>query len=104
MKVTREFLAELLDKMYDSCNIPEFEVRENYSGRGMYEKECLGFVSSNVLNIHGTLTATLAETERDCDAAGEYYDGPSWYDFNPRSDSMGLDFIVYYPNIQIEDE
>lgn len=103
MEISRTAFDDLLDRLRDCWNIPEFEVRENYSGRYMYDKVCIGFVSNNVLFIHGALTAILAEIERDADNEGEDYTQPSWYDFQPVTDSMGLESIVYYPNITVVD-
>ncbi len=59
------------------------EVREGYSGRGMYGKECYGIVCENSIEC---IEAAFAMGLRGA-----------------KTDNMGLRYIVYYPNPRIED-
>lgn len=65
------------------------EVQENYSGRGMYGKTCVGVVLDNANSIYDIMS-DLAERENRMPA--------------PSQDSMGLSTIFYWPRIQYEDE
>lgn len=85
MKISREDFEQL--EM-------DFQVRDDYSGRGMYGEKCFGIVGSLVdlltminviielgLNIH---IETLARS--------------------PQQDNMGREMIYYFPNLQVEDK
>jgi len=71
-----------------------YEIRA-YSGRGMYGKECLGFVTENSLQA-------VAEI---CSAS--WFNDGDEFEFmlpdifaNARTDNMGYDTIIYFPNIE----
>jgi hypothetical protein len=75
--MSSEDLDSLFEDIADEC---EGSVRYGYSGRAMYGKRCYGVVTSDVgACIH-------AAKERGLE--GE------------RSDNMGLDMIIYWPNIE----
>jgi hypothetical protein len=103
MEITRKQLEALISEIHDLWNAPEFDVREDYSGRGMYGNECIGFVTDEPFKVHGAICAILSHIETQLDCDGEAYDGPNWTDFVPLTDSMGLSSIVYYPQISIVD-
>ena len=63
-------------------------VRGDYSGRGMYGRQCLGVVVPNISALF-TLGQMLAEH----DWMGE-----------PDTDSMGRSFIAYWPSVQVSRE
>ncbi len=59
------------------------EFQSNYSGRGMYGKECVGVICSDPMSL--------------CLVLGrEGFD----VDLTPRMDNMGRDMIVYFPDLQ----
>ena len=62
----------------------EANVREQYSGRGMYGKNCVGIVTSNPVEVI-ELAAQVGIT-------------------GAKMDSMGMDTIVYWPKIQFVEE
>jgi hypothetical protein len=102
MQMTNAQLNDLIDTLHGfSRPMIEFEMRDDYSGRGMYGKACLGFTTDSPLALHGAICAILAEQERDADNDGEIYEGICWYELSPATDSMGLSSILYYPNVQI---
>lgn len=98
-EISNEYFNELVDQMYDFG--VDFEPRTDYSGRGMMGKECIGFVTENPAKFLMTLGAILAVDERNADDAGATYEGLCYYDMVPRTDSMGLDSIVYFPNVAV---
>lgn len=91
-------LDKLLNDLYDYSNLSNIELNINtsYSGRGMYGKECVGFVTDNSLVFVMALTSYLTEQE-----GYESDTYPRWYDLNPQVDSMGLSSIVYFRNWQL---
>lgn len=84
----------LIDLLYDAG----LEVREDYSGRGMYGKTCVGFVVENGAELR--TVAELVGNEED-----EYTRAELVILFRQaRTDSMGRDStIVYFPRVRLED-
>ena len=101
MQVTRRYVQNLLDEMFD-FGLDEAEIRFEYSGRAMYSKTCVAFVTPEALKLVMTMAAVLAINEKDADDSGATYEGLCWYDLNPRMDNMGLDTVVYFTNVQVE--
>lgn len=66
-----------------------FETRK-YSGRGMHGKECLGVQAER-------LHATLLDIGAICGTAGMNVPNGT------RVDELGLDWIIYWPNIKFEE-
>jgi hypothetical protein len=95
MKTTPE-AAEVLEEFFD-------DVRTEYSGRGMYGSNCLGIVTGD---SGFSLAQTLMEAREEADEADE--DVRELLDAmlsrEPRTDSMGLDTIYYWPGIQVEED
>lgn len=98
-EINRNYFDGLVSQLYDFGL--EFDVRENYSGRGMYGEECIGFVTDDPSKLLISLGAILAVDERDADDSGATYEGIYYYDLSPRMDNMAFDTIVYFPNISI---
>jgi len=82
------------------CDDNEYDFRENYSGRGMYGKSCIGFVSSDhPFNVAMKLVAYLRfEMGSDCELIDVFTNAGSC------SDSMGRREIIYFPSIRIEEQ
>lgn len=99
--VTRDQLDQAADQLHD-----DIEIRTNYSGRGMYDAQCVGVVVSSLsLAVEFTvaLARVLAETDgdhADIDAVQERV-----ADIADRmaTDSMGYDMIAYWPNMTLTD-
>ena len=75
----------------------------DYSGRAMYGSTCLGLVGHDILPLIIDLILHLQMAHEDdddsCDLTEilqELRDG--------HTDGMGLDVIVYFPNITVSDE
>lgn len=79
----------------------DFEVRMDYSGRGMYGKECIGFVTREYTTFLMALTVALIDSMRYATLDNTI----QWSDLTDvRSDSMGLSTIVYFPDWQLDTE
>jgi hypothetical protein len=104
MHITNTQLDNLREALGDMSQ-PEFdfEVREDYSGRGMYNRECVGFVTDSPLELHGAICAVLAEANAEWDEDTDFY-GIDWFLLKPRADSMGRSSILYYSNLQLVDD
>ncbi len=70
---------------------PDAELRSDYSGRGMYGRTCLGFVVRNPQIIGAAVAIGLACTDID----------PVEMMSHAARDSMGRDFIIYFPEITV---
>lgn len=105
MDITRTQLDALVDDLYDLSQPElEFEIRDDYSGRGMSGKTCLGFVTDNVTTLHGAICAILARAEATGEVSGDFYEGPNWWELRASSDNMGRSGILYYPNLNVVDD
>lgn len=91
MELTREFFDELLGE--------EFDVRDDYSGRGMYGATCFALVgvTSDVLWFASYVTNWFVNPERT-DGGGGY----DWLWENVREDSMGRQAVYYWPSVTVE--
>lgn len=74
-----------------------FEPR-SYSGRAMYGRRCVGVTvdSDKVLSVGARLVAAVLDDSDDPFAIAEEY--AELMD-KARSDSMGLDMIIYWPDV-----
>ena len=79
----------ILEDLAQEVGLYPEAVRTEYSGRGMYGKRCVGIVLDDVTQML-TIGAGLQE------ALGEIP--------NARTDSMGRGMILYFPDLQVEDE
>lgn len=77
------------------CENDGTEFRD-YSGRFMYGKRCTGIVCSNPLETLMSLMGYLI------DYCGEPYDEMRYQLGDPQFDSMGLDFILYFPKVKCD--
>lgn len=83
-----------LIKKFCEENSDRYYVYENYSGRFMFAKTCLGIVVKNGFS-HMEMLIKLTEYMNDADLSGvelEFSEGVS-------VDELGLDMIVYFPNV-----
>jgi hypothetical protein len=82
------------DAMYDA-GLEEECLREDYSGRSMYGKKCIGLVCSL-----GEFLQFIGSYIENCVLAEE---GDDWsWVTNVCSDSMGLSAIWYWPTARFE--
>lgn len=67
---------------------------QDYSGRFMYGRRCIAFVGEDVPRFLISLTRKLCQN-------GEFNLVSAMYS-DVKTDSMGLDSVVYFPNIDAE--
>lgn len=92
MKLTRIQLAQIKSIMTaQGINV---DVRTNYSGRGMYGAECVGFVLQNRLSYIFSLANAIADVVIVNENTTEFE--------NIEQDDMGLDTIIYFPGVTYE--
>lgn len=85
--------AELLRNFCEESD-DKYSIYENYSGRGMFGKKCIGIVVSNghsYMNMMMELTRYLDNYADEIDL--DTLEGMS-------VDSLGMDTIVYFPFCQ----
>ena len=80
---------ELKDLIENFCNEYDYEFRDDYSGRCMFGKTCIGIVGDNTMLI--------------CMQLVEYLNVEGYDDIvnklgSPKTDNMGKSYIVYFPN------
>jgi hypothetical protein len=100
--ISTETFDNLMSRLNDESGLNEIETRINYSGRSMYGKSCVGFVTDEPLKLVMALTAILVDEENSAMESGEDNLYPEWYDLNPRTDNMGMSTIVYFTNWSVE--
>ncbi len=85
----------------------DFELRK-YSGRGMYGKECVGIITPSLAkfmaHVMQSLQYKLDSLEFDPDSTDEVVGNLAQAFKHMRTDSMGLDTIVYFPNMEFVGE
>lgn len=76
------------------------EVRDDYSGRGMYGSECLAIVTDeSSWSLQNALRELVNDLKNvDADVADELR---VILDYEPESDSMGRRAVYYWPSIKV---
>lgn len=101
--------AKQYDDLVHMSDADPDEVRHNYSGRAMYGKEALAYTGDRPIQFAFELAAVLTPQEEF--AAGDNPHPYAVYDDlrdtlgaigEPRTDSMGLGTVYYWPNITVE--
>jgi hypothetical protein len=87
-----------IELLKEFANEYDCKLRTNYSGRGMYGKSCIGFVTDlSPFSLGLELALFLNREDRT-----EMVDTFSQTRVN--EDSMGLSNIIYFPSIQAEEQ
>lgn len=73
------------------CDEYDYDFRDDYSGRCMYGKTCIGIVGGDIDVIYTQLNDYLNNNGYD--------DIINKLGF-PRVDNMGLNYIVYFPHLR----
>jgi hypothetical protein len=88
-----QLTADQQEKLEIFCEENDIGFRKGYSGRGMYGKECIGFVySGNAFSIGLKMAQEFADDREMREVLGEM-DSVS-------QDNMGRDMIIYFPYLQ----
>ena len=88
-------LSNLIRQTAEDCNM---QIREDYSGRGMFGRTCFGLVYSGTA---GQLCACFLRAMDD-DGTGTAQELADLLD-DMRTDSMGYDTIYYFPGWELEE-
>lgn len=95
-------------KLYDRISELGFDTRDDYSGRCMFGDTCFGFVTGDtfigIRLFYEFLRREIEEGdfESECSAILNILDNPVRN--TVQKDRMGLDYIVYFPDISVEEE
>jgi hypothetical protein len=103
----RTVSREVIEYAMMNANLETEDLRDNYSGRGMYGQECFGFVT----NDYGSPFAFFvqlgiigAQNEEDTSIEdSDYFDtgAAEQLAMSAQTDSMGRGSIVYFPGWQV---
>lgn len=85
--ITAEQLNDIVREMQDAGDY-EINVRTDYSGRGMYGDECIGFVTDYTAFTLGLIMSHVLGFEEALE-------------LSPSEDQMGRSSIVYFRNLQL---
>lgn len=86
-------MAKIIEEF---CEEYGYSYRNDYSGRCMYGRCCVGIVCQDVLETLVQLCQYIVDTSDDVDLQEVLG--------SPRQDSMGLDSIIYFPAVSEKDE
>lgn len=78
-------------------------IYEQYSGRFMYGAQCFGITISRHASVSAFQLGMLIGNLRE-DSTGNSIDLAEAYDWKCSEDSLGMDQIIYFPNIQWPEE
>lgn len=85
---------EQLDLLRYFCDDNDYRLREDYSGRCMFGKDCVGIVTDD-----GGFEVAMKMVAAFRDEDNELLD--IFMDASSRQDSMGLSRIIYFPGISV---
>lgn len=97
---------KLLKLIVDLHNGEDFLVKVNYSGRGMFGKECLGIVGSDTTTIiYKIMDSIMDKYSDEKDTQLElFHELTEILSGGSKQDSMGLNIILYFPDLEIDEE
>jgi hypothetical protein len=98
--------ASDLEHGCDIAGLRDFQVRTDYSGRGMYGDRCFGITCGGpemALVGLAVLAALNLDDTPDRDGTREQIEGAVEIVRAARTDNMGRDMIVYFPGYQLAD-
>ena len=88
---------ELIEWIVGFCDHYGLAEYRNYSGRGMYGKQCVAIVAKNGYASVGLLTYHIWEQASE-EARAE------WEEIlhDTHSDNMGTNVVIYWPKLQVQ--
>jgi len=101
--------VEISRKLYNKLQSVGLRVIDNYSGRFMYGKVCFGVIvgqlATALYDVTEALRRIIITSHTDLDLAKEAADMLEDGKLTElKTDSMGLDYIIYFPHITVEEE
>lgn len=99
--VDRQYIKDALEV----ANIYDWDIRTDYSGRGMYGTECFGIEVDRESDLY-RLFAALGHISGENSVDDEGWDEDCALDLarDAQSDSMGRQIIVYFPGYQLSED
>lgn len=95
--------------IYELLQSEDLDVRDDYSGRFMYGARCFGITVSNfatavyqIMEALRRITDNYGNESDTVEEAEKLLDCEEW--LHPKTDNLGLDYIVYFPDITVEEE
>lgn len=101
MEITKAKFMEAVSHAEENHDI---EVRESYSGRGMYGKSCIGVIGGDegLAEFESALALLTVMDDLDDEVNGHTaLNALTDVQDMRRSDSMGLETVYYYPNLTV---
>lgn len=101
---------EISRKLYERLEEEGLNVRDDYSGRSMYGKMCFGVTVSQLAtalhDVSEVLREIIIKEKRDdldlAKEAADMLEDGNLTEF--KTDNRGLDYIIYFPHITVEEE
>lgn len=81
---------ELENILYNACD----DFRSDYSGRGMFGDTCIGCVVNNTFTFIADIIREISTYDNKEELMEEFADMLN----KAKTDSMGLDMIIYFPS------
>lgn len=102
-EANRKYICEIMKDMCDDFDHNDMQLRDSYSGRGMYRKNCVGIVGGNICDIMVQLMELIPELLQQSEEDGyeELYDDFIAIMKSANTDNMGRGMIVYFPPLQM---
>lgn len=86
-------MQKIIEVMEEFCEENDYRFRDDYSGRGMFGRTCVGFVVDSGCDVLSTM---IELTEMLIDNDIEYVSDKLG---TIRQDSMGTGTIIYFPKL-----
>lgn len=87
-------MENIKDLIKQYCDYADYGYRDDYSGRGMHGRKCIGIVCDMPLNVMCDLFSYIV----DSDSSIEGYDVQCVLG-TPQQDSMRMSNILYFPEL-----
>jgi hypothetical protein len=95
-------IAKLIREIAEDGN-EDTGFRNNYSGRGMYGRECVGITGSQS-DCQAIIAEVIKQAHARADDDELVFDDVVDAVLDYRQDSMGFDVIIYWPHISPVEE
>ena len=88
-------MENIVEEIMKYCEEQDYEFSNNYSGRFMYGKECVGIFCDQPLTVIVELFSYLLDNDFDQWTVNDYL-------HDAKEDSLGTRRVLYFPNIRSE--
>lgn len=102
---------EWFREMLEGYATTEVDIREAYSGRAMFNRQCLGVVlgDTKLIGMASVVLAMALDLDHNTDDySDKKYDANEVIELlamapSASTDNMGYDIIVYWPSVSVEE-